>query len=52
MEAIREEQFYVITHDFDKFITQRMQGILARNPEVMTELPPDMQSIIQELTNQ
>lgn len=52
MEAIREERFYVITHDFDKYITQRMQNILERkNPEIMTEPPPDMLSIIQELVN-
>jgi NAD(P)-dependent dehydrogenase (short-subunit alcohol dehydrogenase family) len=34
LEAIREEQFYVITHDYSSAIETRMQNILnAKNPE-------------------
>jgi NAD(P)-dependent dehydrogenase (short-subunit alcohol dehydrogenase family) len=34
LEAIREEQFYVITHDYNSAIETRMQNILnAKNPE-------------------
>jgi short-subunit dehydrogenase len=34
LEAIREEQFYVITHDYSSAIETRMRNILAgQNPE-------------------
>jgi len=49
LEAIREEHFYVITHDFNNSIEPRMQNILsAKNPE---PLPPsqDYMEIYQEV---
>ena len=51
LEAIREERFYVITHDFNNSIAPRMQNILsAKNPE---PLPPSKEylEIYQEVMN-
>ena len=51
LEAIREERFYVITHDYNNYIETRMQNILsAKNPEM---LPPsqDYLDILQEVMN-
>ncbi len=40
LEAIRQECFYVITHDFKGWIEQRMRGILdGKNPD--PHLPPE-----------
>ena len=49
LDAIREERFYVITHDFNTFIEQRMRNLIdEKNPEPI--LPPqDLLDIIQEL---
>lgn len=52
LDAIREEQFYIITHDFNPIINQRMQNILdKKNPEVM---PPSQELlyIMEELKGQ
>lgn len=50
MTAIREEQFYIITHDWDNAIAQRVHNILERkNPERSTEGPPGMKTAIQEM---
>jgi hypothetical protein len=49
VDAIREERFYVITHDnFNNYIETRMQNILSvKNPEIM--LPPqDLMDLVQE----
>ena len=49
LEAIREEQFYVITHDYSSAVETRMQNILnARNPEPQ---PPTAEflKIVEEL---
>jgi NAD(P)-dependent dehydrogenase (short-subunit alcohol dehydrogenase family) len=40
LEAIREEQFYVITHDYNSAVETRMQNILnAKNPEPQPPTP-------------
>ena len=49
LEAIREEQFYVITHDYSRAIEARMRNILAaQNPEPQ---PPTAEflKIVEEL---
>jgi NAD(P)-dependent dehydrogenase (short-subunit alcohol dehydrogenase family) len=49
LEAIREERFYVITHDFNSSIEARMQNILsAKNPEMLPP-PQDYLEIFQEV---
>jgi NAD(P)-dependent dehydrogenase (short-subunit alcohol dehydrogenase family) len=49
LEAIREERFYVITHDFNNSIEPRMQNILsAKNPELLPP-PQDYLEILQEV---
>ena len=49
LEAIRDERFYVITHDFNSNIEQRMSNILDRkNPELL-QPPQDLLDAIQEL---
>ena len=51
LEAIREERFYIITHDYSKAIETRMQNILAgQNPEPQPPTPEFMK-IVQELTD-
>ena len=52
LEAIREERFYVITHDFKNYFEPRLKNILAgENPEL---LPPQQEftEIWKELINQ
>ncbi len=49
LEAILEERFYVITHDFNSSIESRMQSILsAKNPELLPP-PLDYLEIFQEV---
>ena len=49
LDAIREERFYIITHDFNDVINQRMQNILDnKNPPVMPP-PQDFLDIVEEL---
>ncbi len=49
LEAIHEEQFYIITHDYSGAIESRMQNILnAKNPESQPPTPEFMK-IIEEL---
>jgi NAD(P)-dependent dehydrogenase (short-subunit alcohol dehydrogenase family) len=51
LEAIREERFYVITHDFNNAIEPRMQDILnAKNPALLPP-PPDFMAIFHEVAN-
>ena len=51
IEAIKEKRFYVITHDFNNTIEQRVRSIIdKKNPEMMT-LPQDFLDIFQELRN-
>jgi NAD(P)-dependent dehydrogenase (short-subunit alcohol dehydrogenase family) len=46
--AIREERFYVITHDFNSYIDTRMKNILSsKNPELMPP-PEDFLILLQE----
>lgn len=50
LEAIRNEQFYIITHqDADPEIRQRMQGILDRQNPVLSPPPEEILSIIEEI---
>ncbi|UCD82451.1 MAG: SDR family NAD(P)-dependent oxidoreductase [Desulfobacterales bacterium] len=52
LEAIREERFYVITHDYNSYIEARLKNILAReNPEILPP-PQDYLELYQELTRQ
>jgi NAD(P)-dependent dehydrogenase (short-subunit alcohol dehydrogenase family) len=49
LDAIREERFYVITHNYSSFIETRMKNVLAaENPEILTP-PQDFMEIYQEL---
>ena len=49
LDAIREERFYVITHDFNSYIEQRMRNVLDRkNPELL-QPPQNLLDVIQEL---
>jgi len=52
VDAIHEERFYVITHDFTSHIEARMKNILsANNPELMPP-PQDLLNILQEQMEQ
>lgn len=52
LEAIREDRFYVITHDFNGQIEARMKNILeSNNPEILPP-PQDFLEIYQELMNE
>jgi NAD(P)-dependent dehydrogenase (short-subunit alcohol dehydrogenase family) len=52
LEAIREERFYVITHDYNSIIEPRMKDVLARkNPEILPP-PHEFLEIYQELMSQ
>ena len=49
LEAILQERFYVITHDFNSSMQSRMQNILsAKNPELLPP-PQDYLEIFQEV---
>lgn len=51
-DAIQNENFYVITHDFNKYIEPRLKNILSsKNPEP-PEPPQDYLDIMQELLSQ
>jgi NAD(P)-dependent dehydrogenase (short-subunit alcohol dehydrogenase family) len=49
VEAIREERFYILPHDFSNYVESRLKNILgSKNPEPM--LPPqDLAQIVQEI---
>ena len=50
LDAIREERFYVIPHDFNSFIEQRMKNILtSKNPELQPP-PQEFLEIFAEVT--
>jgi NAD(P)-dependent dehydrogenase (short-subunit alcohol dehydrogenase family) len=52
LEAIREERFYVITHDYKSYIEARLKNVLAgENPEILPP-PQDYLKIYQELMSQ
>jgi NAD(P)-dependent dehydrogenase (short-subunit alcohol dehydrogenase family) len=52
LEAIREERFYVITHDFSGYIEPRLKNMLAsQNPELQ-QPPQEFSDIYQELIEQ
>jgi NAD(P)-dependent dehydrogenase (short-subunit alcohol dehydrogenase family) len=52
IEAIREERFYVITHDYKSYIEARLKNVLAgENPEILPP-PQDYLKIYQELMSQ
>ena len=52
LEAIREERFYVITHDFKSYIEKRLKNVLtSKNPE-LSEPPKEFTEIYQELMEQ
>jgi NAD(P)-dependent dehydrogenase (short-subunit alcohol dehydrogenase family) len=52
LDAIREERFYVITHDYDAFIEDRMKDILGKENPGIREPPQDLLEIFQELVSQ
>jgi hypothetical protein len=51
LQAIREERFYIITHDFDSTIERRMKAILQRADPEPAQAPPDFLEILQEVKN-
>jgi NAD(P)-dependent dehydrogenase (short-subunit alcohol dehydrogenase family) len=52
LEAIREERFYVITHDFNDYIEPRLKNMLtSKNPE-LRQPPQEFSDILQELREQ
>jgi short-subunit dehydrogenase len=52
LDAIREERFYVITHDLEDYIELRLKNILSsKNPEP-PEPPKEFTDIYQELMEQ
>jgi len=51
-DAIQNERFYVITHDFNNYIELRLKNILnTKNPEP-PEIPQEFLDIMQEMMNQ
>ena len=49
LDAIQNERFYIITHDFNEFIEPRFTNILnSKNPEA-GEIPQDFLDIMEEL---
>jgi len=49
LEAIREERFYVFTHDYASYIETRMKNMLTgKNPEILPP-PQEFMEIFQEL---
>jgi short-subunit dehydrogenase len=52
LDAIREERFYVITHDYDAVIEDRMKAILEKENPGVREPPQDLLEIFQELVSQ
>jgi len=51
LDAVREERFYVITHDYSSFIETRMKNVLAAaNPEILPP-PQEFLEIYQELVD-
>ena len=51
-EAIREELFYVISHDFNDYIEPRLENMMtSQNPE-LRQPPRELSDILQELTDQ
>jgi hypothetical protein len=52
LAAIREERFYVITHDFNDYIERRLKNMLtSHNPELGPP-PQELIDILQELREQ
>ena len=52
LEAIREERFFVITHDFNDYIEPRLKNMLnSQNPKLRPP-PQEFSDILQELTEQ
>ncbi len=52
LEAVREERFWVITHDYDSYIKGRLQNILDRkNPEPF-DVSQEVSAILQEMMNE
>jgi NAD(P)-dependent dehydrogenase (short-subunit alcohol dehydrogenase family) len=52
LEAIREERFYVISHDFNDYIEPRLENMMtSQNPE-LRQPPRELSDILQELTYQ
>jgi len=50
--AIREERFFVITHDFNDYIEPRLKNVLnSQNPKLRPP-PQEFSDILQELTEQ
>jgi len=52
LDAICEERFYVITHDYQSYIETRLKNVLAaENPEILPP-PQDFLEIFQEMMRQ
>lgn len=53
LNAIRDEQFYIITHDFNKHIEARMKNILEmKNPEILTVYEPIVEIVLELMSRQ
>jgi len=52
LEAIREERFYVITHDFNGYIEQRLKNVLTSQNLELHEPPKEFSNIYQDLIEQ
>jgi NAD(P)-dependent dehydrogenase (short-subunit alcohol dehydrogenase family) len=49
VEAIREERFYILPHDYSKYVESRLNDILgSKNPE-LRPMPQDLAQIVQEV---
>lgn len=49
LKAIKEDNLYIITHDWNHYIEQRMKDILGRTNPVPREPPEDLVKIMEEL---
>lgn len=52
LEAIREERFFVITHDFNDYIESRLKNMLTSQNPKLGPPPQEFSDILQELTEQ
>ena len=50
LEAIREERFFVITHDFNDYIEPRLKNMLTSQSPKLRPPPQEFSDILQELT--
>jgi DNA topoisomerase IA len=49
LEAIKDDNLYIITHDWNRYIEQRMSNIISKKNPVPMEMPKDFLEIMEEL---